>query len=102
MKTTVHAYIGSAWYEHCDPFMGIAIRTESRHGKNVRTANSKLESVAMATARDSWRGCDSGMTWSAWQETVCLSGCLLESVELTDEQLEDFNGTQGFCYLETY
>jgi len=96
----VKAYVGSAWYRDCDPFMSVAFNPERKRYNTRDKASLKLERLALQSAADDWSGCDSGETKRAYLDSVCTSGVFLEeSVTLTDEQFDDFS-KQGYCYFE--
>ena len=99
-ETTVTAFVGSAWYRDCGPFMSVAFNP--KRFKFAHNAGLKLERLALQSAKDDYDGADYGdMTKRAFLDSVCTSGVSQEtSVELTDEQRSDFYGKQGYCYFE--
>lgn len=101
-ETAVTAFVGSAWYEFCDPFMSVAFNPGRKRFASALKAADKLERLAIESAKDDYDGADYGdITKRAFLDSVCNSGVSLETgVELTDEQRSDFYGKQGYCYFD--
>jgi hypothetical protein len=100
-ETTVTAFVGSAWYEYCDPFLSVAFNPGRKPFATELKAAYKLERLSVQYAIDDWNGCDSGQTKTDFIGSVRDSGVSLETgVELTDEQRSDFYGKQGYCYFD--
>jgi hypothetical protein len=96
--TAISAYVGSAWYRDCDPFMCVAFNP--RRYKTSPDADKRLGRMAMASAKDDYDSAEWGESKQEFLDSVCMSGVHYEkNVELTAEQRRDFY-RQGYCFFD--
>lgn len=95
MKTK--AYVGSAWYANCEPFLTVVINP-AKYGSQY-AAYEKLGDLADGYAKEDYERADWGETEDEFMDSVRLSGVFLEEVEISETLLPEFE-EQGYVYLD--